>query len=202
MLDPVQPWEFENGLFDVVVLEKMAPKCTHVQHAYFSSFSQLRHWFVALLIPLAWWYVVSLSAAHLMCNEWCCRVAMRFLLFTLISLPFSDFPHFALSPLPNLPFKVFTATVVLGNLASTYRLLLPCLRNKMDRLWTFSLGLFRELNSAIPIASALMTCAKHPDPSASPRVSLSSGNSQIGSYGRRSRCSCRERSGSSWNSNQ
>ena len=110
-------------------------------------------------------------------------------------LRFSPFRPFTASA--DLPFKVFTATVVLGNLASTYRLLLPGLRNKMDRLWTFSLRLFRELNSAIPIASALMTCAKHPDPSASPRVSLSSGNSQIGSYGRRSRCSCRERCGSS-----
>lgn len=71
-------------------------------------------------------------------------------------------------------------------------------RSILDRRFTFSELLSRGWKSAIPMASALMTSPKAPDPSTFPRVSLSSGNSQSGSYERFSHWSWRVRAGSIW----
>ena len=89
-----------------------------------------------------------------------------------------------ISWLETLPLTVFTATMVLVYalpLGSWYAWPAPCWRNILGRRWLFFWLLSLGLKLFIPIASALMTSPKAPDPSNSPRMSLSSGNSKSGS---------------------
>lgn len=101
------------------------------------------------------------------------------------------------------PFRVFTATGTLvffhpPPISSFLRsLALEDLRI-FERRLKDSAVLSRGLRARMPIASARTTCPKAPAPRISPRMSLSSGNSQSGSYGRSLHCSRRLRSGSIW----
>ena len=96
-----------------------------------------------------------------------------------VTLPEREIPW-----LETLPLTVFTATVVFVYalpLGSWYAWPALYRRNILDRRWLFFWLLSLGLKSSIPIASALMTFPKAPDPSTSPRMSLSSGNSKSGS---------------------
>ena len=103
--------------------------------------------------------------------------------------------------LRDSPLNVFTATVVVffGPLGFSFGLAFCLDRRNFERRLRASRLLSRAWRANIPIASALTTWPKAPEPSTSPRIKRCSGNSQSASYGRSLHCSRRLRPGPIWN---